>query len=87
MEDVINPGKPLDDDVIIPGTPFVDVVMMPLVDTDVVIGVDGWWMDVRGREEGGGGGIDSEGAPSGLRCASVVDLLSSFISAARTCSN
>lgn len=36
---------------------------------------------------GGGGGMASDGAPSGLRWASVWDLLSSFISAARTCSN
>lgn len=37
--------------------------------------------------EGGEGGMASDGAPSGLRCDSVRSLLSSFISAANTCSS
>lgn len=80
--------SPLVSDVVIPlvgdtplgVTPFIDDVIEP-------IGVAGWRMDCKGREEGGGGGMDSDGAPSGLRWNSVSSLLSSSISSASTFSN
>lgn len=75
-------------------TPFIEVditfdVMDPFIELVITggRGRDGCMMLWRGNEDGGGGGIASEGAPSGLRCASVCDLLSSFISAASTCSS
>lgn len=69
--------------------PFIELLMTPLND-DVIEAGGGGAGGTQGcmaSVEGGGGGMASEGAPSGLRCASVWDLLSSFISAANTCSN
>ena len=87
-------GGRISDDVIaspfdIGDMPFIELLMTPLHD-DVMEGGGGGAGGAMGglaRVEGGAGGMCSEGAPSGLRCASVCDLLSSFISAANTCSN
>lgn len=71
-------GGRISDDVIaspfdIGDTPFIDVLMTPLNDDVMEAGGGGagGTMGVMASVEGGGGGMDSEGAPSGLRCASV----------------
>lgn len=98
IDDVITLGDMLlvIDDVIEFGAMllFMELVMSLTDVTDDVMTLEGTpfaieVMEVSGSEEGGigGGGMASDGAPSGFRCASVCALLSSFISVASTCSN
>lgn len=82
-EDMTSPF--VNDDVMSRGdTPF---DMIPFVIEDVIDDVIlGWFIDCNAREDGGGGGIASEGAPSGFRSTSVC-LDNSFISSASTFSS
>lgn len=79
-----------------------DITSLPLVKDDVISHGDipfdkpfvsddvmdaGWWIDCKARVDGGGGGMASDGAPSGFLCASVSAIVKSSISSANTVSS